>query len=457
MKSHLSAGQFRRNRRTGSRGERSKGAGPITRRALPGVRQPLHHAPMLRKLTRPPACLAAPRPPLCSAVTVVAGAVPTASGPPARTTTSAHASSMVDPAAQPVTGTFETARVGTPEVRLRGACGVRVPAACCLRSHRGAADQRGVLRRRMWGRQGRNGLGWPAAQGAAWHCACAARSCCACKGPRFFADSIHNKCRSPALSLQDSMLDPDLHDTFGAHPSYGLPTVRRHRQTSSSGSAAGVAGDSSASLTSSRSGGGAAATTSQIGGAVADGWRLPPGAPRRPPLPPGGASAAIASAAPSAAAALPPVLAAAAAAAAGATVGAAPSGGTQQQAAAAMAAQQQAAAQQAVAPHHPTVYHPHRSPVPTSAVEASPIGHALMLDPTTVPGQHSITVHDPQVCVCVYVLFANAWHVMCVSLRWLLHSVVAISGQADLLPPRWSTLLARPRRRCAPRLPFLRR
>ena len=31
-----------------------------------------------------------------------------------------------------------------------------------------------------------------------------------------------------------------------------------------------------------------------------------------------------------------------------------------------------------------------------SAAVFSPIGQTMMLDPTNVPGQHSITVHDPQ-------------------------------------------------------------
>jgi hypothetical protein len=51
-----------------------------------------------------------------STVTVVAGAVAVAAATGARAaTTSAHASSMVDPGAKPVAGTFE-ARMGTPEV-----------------------------------------------------------------------------------------------------------------------------------------------------------------------------------------------------------------------------------------------------------------------------------------------------------------------------------------------------
>ncbi|EFN55388.1 hypothetical protein CHLNCDRAFT_134476 [Chlorella variabilis] len=182
-----------------------------------------------------------------STVTVVAGAVPVPAAAAGRATTSisAHASSMVDPAAKPVAGTFE-ARIGTP---------------------------------------------------------------------------------------QETMLDPDLHDTFGAHPSYGLSPTRPapHRRTASGGSPASDAGRGS----------GAATPTA----ATSDGWRQPPAAARRRHAPAGAP---------------------------------APGPGL----------------------HHPTVYQPHQPPVGAAALEEmSPIGNAMMLAPTSIPGQHSITVNDPQAIV----------------------------------------------------------
>ncbi|KAL4428434.1 hypothetical protein ABPG75_002523 [Micractinium tetrahymenae] len=215
-----------------------------------------------------------------STVTVVAGAVPAPSvAQPLRTTVSAHASSMVDPAARPA-GAQEAACVGTPE---------------------------------------------------------------------------------------DLMLDPDLHDTFGAHPSYGLPAAARprHRHSSSGGSSGRGAGDSAASLLDRSSSGGSA--TGAARGAVADGWRQPAGAPRRPPLPPGSHNVGACNAA----AAAPPAGGPLAAAAAAGGSGAPPQ-------------------------PHPTVYQPHLPPTPSTATDFSPIGNAPLLEPTTVPGQHSVTVHDPQ-------------------------------------------------------------
>lgn len=158
------------------------------------------------------------------------------------------------------------------------------------------------------------------------------------------------------------MVDPDLHDTFGAHPSWSMPSRRpRHAHTSSggSGSAADEAG---------------ASGSEAMGGAIQNGWRLPMGAPRR------GGAAGGAAGGPGAPGALPSAAVAAAAAAASSPAEAA------------------AAAEAEAEVPHVTVYPAHQPAVLLSAPpELSPVGTAMMMDPTNIPGQHSITVHDPQV------------------------------------------------------------
>ncbi|PRW44486.1 small GTP-binding isoform B [Chlorella sorokiniana] len=160
-----------------------------------------------------------------------------------------------------------------------------------------------------------------------------------------------------ASVLEESFVDPDIHDTFGAHPSY--PTAARRPHTPASSNSSPLAAAAALRAGASGSAGKAAAA----GGAAANGWRQPLGAPR----PAGTAAAgAVAAAAQPSAGQPAPSAAAARAVAAGTAVG------------------------------HPTVYpaHPKYSPA-----MFSPIGHTMMLDPTNVPGQHSITVNDPQIVV----------------------------------------------------------
>lgn len=164
------------------------------------------------------------------------------------------------------------------------------------------------------------------------------------------------------LAVQESMLDPDLHDTFGAHPSYDLPTVYiHHRRTASGGSA----------------------SSEPSSAPTAGGWRQPMAAARRQvaPVPRMGGSLDLPRGASSQAQPAAPVPAAPDFLSAG-------PGGT--------AGGGLAGAAQLAAGQPPTVYQPHQSPAGPMEVEMSPIGHAMMLAPTSIPGQHSITVNDPQ-------------------------------------------------------------
>lgn len=156
-------------------------------------------------------------------------------------------------------------------------------------------------------------------------------------------------------------MDPDIHDTFGAHPSYPAAARRPHTPASSTSSplaaaAALRAGASSSGKPAAAGGSGAAGT-----GVSANGWRQPLGAPRQ-----------------------------AGAAGTAGTAAAAPAVTSQPAESSSTAAARAAAGAPAVG--HPTVYPAH----PKFNAALSPIGHTMMLDPTNVPGQHSITVHDPQ-------------------------------------------------------------
>jgi hypothetical protein len=176
------------------------------------------------------------------------------------------------------------------------------------------------------------------------------------------------------LLLQDSVLDPDLHDTFGAHPFFEGPAARarathRHLQSHSGGTSPAAPEALAAAQA-------AAALLARADDGSGSGWRQPLGTPRRPPLPAGAGAAAAAAAA--AGERLPSPTGVAAAAAAAAPVA--------------------AAGELAGAPT-PKVYQPRplAEPIAVSSAEgAASNAPALMLDPTNVPGQHSITVHDPQ-------------------------------------------------------------
>lgn len=159
---------------------------------------------------------------------------------------------------------------------------------------------------------------------------------------------------------QESFVDPDIHDTFGAHAFY--PTAARRPRTPASSSSSPLA--AAAALRAGASGTAAAGGGAAGSGVSANGWRQPLVAASQP---------ATAAAAAGVEAAVP-----------GSTDRPAEDGG-------ATAAAARAAAASAVA-GHPTVYPAH----PKYSTVFSPIGQTMMLDPTNVPGQHSITVHDPQ-------------------------------------------------------------
>ena len=278
-----------------------------------------------------------------STVTVVAGVVPSggAAAPPPRAPPAA-ASSMVDPgmagAGGGVAGTWGEGR-GAPEVRQGRARGVR------------------------------------AVQGRPWRWRCG-RPPHACERPRSALPyDMYPYPKHPPIPAQEAFLDPDLHDTFGAHPSWGMPARRPcHAHSGSGGSGRG------GGLPAAQHPGGAAAAAAAAAAPGSNGWRQPMSVPRR----------------------------AAAAAAAGATAGAGIGGArAPTPASAAAAGANSAVAAAAAAGRHPTVYPAHAGPLqldgdlPVEGVArvASPVGTAAMLEPTTVPGQHSVTVHDPQVGV----------------------------------------------------------